>query len=170
MMRTFNKMMAPWARRLRLLVTRGVVKRVDDTKGLQALQISALSGELFDIIERLQQYGFTCHPHPGADTINLSVGASRSHTVVIAVDDRRYRLQLAEGEVAIYDDQGQKIVLYRDRIEVEAPKVVVKSDNVQLGADGGAAVARVGDVVTIASGSSAGTWPITSGSAKVSAS
>jgi len=132
MVRTFNKMMAPWARRLRLLVTRGVVKSVDDSKGLQALQISGLSGELLDAIQRLQQYGFTCHPHPGADTINLSVGASRSHTVVIAVDDRRYRLQLAEGEVAMYDDQGQAIKLLRSGIVIEAPKGAIHNGDMAI--------------------------------------
>ena len=88
---------------------------------------------------------------------------------MIEGDERRYRLYLAEGEVALYDELGQGVVLYRDRIEVAAPKVVVKSANVQLGADGGPAVARVGDMVNVGSGSSAGQWPIVSGSAKVSA-
>jgi len=169
-MRLVEKMLAPLKRRVALLVTRGVVKMIKDTGGLQTLQLTALADETLDGVERIQQYGFTAHPHPESDALILNVGANRSHPIVIAVDDRRYRLKLSQGEVALYDDQGQKVVLYRDRIEVEAPKVVVKSDNVQLGADGGAAVARVGDLVNVGAGSSAGQWPIVSGSAKVSAS
>jgi len=169
MMRLIEKMLAPVKRRLRLMVTRGVVKLTDDGQLMQELQVTALADEVLDGVEHIQQYGFTAHPHPEADCLILNVGANRSHPIVIAVDDRRYRLHLAEGEVALYDDQGQKIVLYRDRIEVEAPKVVVKSASVQLGADGGPAVARVGDMVNVGSGSSAGQWPIVSGSAKVAA-
>ncbi len=167
MVSLINRAMEPLRRKVRLLVTRGVVKLINDAKGLQELQASALAGELLDGVERIQQYGFTAHPHPDADCLILNVGADRSHPIVIAVDDRRYRLQLAVGEVAMYDDQGQVVALYRDRIEVEAPNVVVKSDNVQLGADGGAAIARVGDMVEIGAGSSAGQWPIISGSSKV---
>jgi len=135
MMRTFNKLMAPWTRRLRLLVTRGVVKRVDDTKGIQELQISALDGELLDAIERLQQYGITSHPLEGADTINLNVGASRSHTIVIAVDDRRYRLKLKPGEVALHDDQGQAVTLLRDGMVIEAPKGTTHKGDMAINGD-----------------------------------
>ncbi len=99
----------------------------------------------------------------------LALGGRSNNYVVIKCDDRRYRLSgLAEGEVALYDDQGQKVVLYRDRIEVEAPKVVVKSDDVHLGAEGGPRVARIGDRVNVGAGSSAGLWPIEEGSSKVS--
>lgn len=47
-------------------------------------------------------------------------------------------------------------------VEIIAPKV-------ELGGAGGAALARVGDKVAVGAGSSAGEWPIVSGSAVVSA-
>ncbi len=119
---TVAAMLAPLARRLRLLVTRGVLKLIDDAPGIQVVQVTGLAGEVLDGVERIQQYGLTSHPHPGADAIILNVGANRAHPVVIAVDDRRYRLHLAPGEVAIYDDQGQMVKLARGGIVTEAPK------------------------------------------------
>ncbi len=53
----------------------------------------------------------------GAEAITLSVGGHRSHTVVINVDDRRYRLKgLKGGEVALYTDEGDFIHFQRGRI------------------------------------------------------
>ena len=97
-------------------------------------------------------------------------GGMREHGIIITVDDRRYRLtSLAQGEVAMYDDLGQKIELKRDKIIVTAPKVVVVSVDVHLGAEGGAKVARIGDKVNVTFGSSAGLHPIVEGSSKVRA-
>lgn len=111
----------PFARRIRLMTARAVVRLIDDAMAMQLLQVDLLAGETRDQVERWQQYGFTAHPHPGAEAIALSVGGQRAHTVVIAVDDRRYRLTgLAEGEVAIYDDLGNLVHLMRDRLKVTA--------------------------------------------------
>lgn len=118
MVREFQKLAAPLVRRIRLSVGRGIVRLVNDTLKLQAVQVSLLADETQDNVERFQEYGFTSHPLPGAEAIAVCVGGSRDHAVVIAVDDRRYRLQaIAPGEVAIYDDQGQKVHL-KDNNEI----------------------------------------------------
>lgn len=169
-MKDLAKWLQPINRKLRQLVSRAVIKLVNDGLKLQELQIVGLSGETLDGVERFQEYGFTSNPKAGAEAVTLSVGGNRSHTVIVAVDDRRYRLKgLESGEVALYDDLGQKIVLKRDRIEVESPKVVVISEDISLGGEGGAKLARVGDLVAVGAGSSAGNWPIISGSDKVTA-
>lgn len=54
-----------------------------------------------------------------------------------------------------------------DVVKVTASKVIVQSDNVQLGGDGGKQVARIGDKVHVSGGSSAGMWPIVEGSETV---
>jgi len=119
MMRMVNKMLDPVRRRLAQLVNRAVLQVVNDAGGLQEVQVQALADEILDRIERFQQYGLTSVPLPGAEGLLLSVGGSRSNAVIIAVDDRRYRLQgLEGGEVALYtlDDQevpGHRIVLMR---------------------------------------------------------
>ena len=145
-----RELLAPIARRVRSLVARGVVELVNDAAKMQALQLSIRDGEVVDDAERFQSYGFTTHPRPGAEAIVLSVGGLADHPVVIAVDDRRYRLAaLAEGEVAVFDDLGQKIHLKRDRIEVTSPRVVVLSSNVELGA---ANLVSLTDGVVVAQG------------------
>tara|TARA_R110002012_G_scaffold223601_2_gene395558 strand:+ start:635 stop:1186 length:552 start_codon:yes stop_codon:yes gene_type:complete len=117
--RTYQRLMGPLWRRLRLLVSRGVLRLVDDSLKLQSVQITMLGDQPANA-ERFQQYGMTSHPHPGAEAIIAAVGGARAHLVALAVDDRRYRLKaLARGEMAIYDDQGQKVHLTRAGIVID---------------------------------------------------
>ena len=60
-----------------------------------------------------------------AEALVVSGSGSRSHPVVIAVDDRRHRPKnLKAGEAIQYDDQGQKVHLTRDGIVASSPKKV----------------------------------------------
>jgi phage baseplate assembly protein V len=110
------------SRRLGLTVSRAVLKLVNDASKLQGVQIALLDGEARATVERFQQYGFTGVPFPEAEALALAVGGSRSHMVVVAVDDRRYRMKgLQAGEVALYTDEGDYVLLKRGRIvEVKA--------------------------------------------------
>lgn len=122
MSRELRKMLAPLARRIRLIAARAVVTLVNDATRLQSLQARLLADEVVDAVERFQQYGLTTVPHPGAEGIYLSLNGSRDHGVVICVDDRRYRLTgLADGEVALYDDLGQKVHLKRTGMDLVSP-------------------------------------------------
>ncbi len=159
-------------RRLQGLVARGVVTLVNSALKMQLVQLQALGGNPLDGVEHFEPYGFTANPLPGAEGIVLNVGAHAGNAVVVCVADRRYRLSgLASGEVAVYDDQGQSVVLYADHIAVNSPtKVVITapetdvvSSTINLGGAGGAAVARVGDSVNLSTGR------IVSGSSKVMA-
>lgn len=118
--RVMSKLIAPVARKLRGVVARCVVRAVDDAVKLQGLRVSLLAGEEHQRAERFQQYGFSSAPHPGAEGIALSVGGDRSHLVVIAVDDRRYRVGAGEaGEVVLYDDLGHQVRLTRAGIVID---------------------------------------------------
>ncbi|HEV7284793.1 MAG TPA: phage baseplate assembly protein V [Kaistia sp.] len=120
--------------RVRLMVARAVVGATSDASMMQTMQVHLCTGEVKDGVERLQQYGFTSVPHRGAEGVCLFVGGNRDHGVLIAVDDRRYRLKgLADGEVALYTDEdqggGHRIVLRRDRkIEISAMQLEIKVD------------------------------------------
>lgn len=178
-MTAIARMMEPIAARVRLMIGRAVIAAVADDAQAQALQLELLSDEVQDGVERFQGYGFTSHPHPGAEALVAFVGGTRSHGVVVQVEDRRYRLKsIAEGEVALFDDLGQVIHLKRDRIAIESPLkvtidaqtvdvtadvVTVESADIRLGGAGGAKVARVGDDVDL------GTGKIISGSDVVTA-
>ncbi len=72
-----------------------------------------------------------------------------------------------DGPEAVMTKGSVRIEVSDDRAKVKAPKVLVESDDVRLGADGGERVARVGDRVHVTFGSSAGLHPIVEGSSKV---
>jgi phage baseplate assembly protein V len=111
------KFLAPMRRRISLMVERAVVSVVNDALKMQGLQIGVLADEVRDNVERYQEYGFTSNPHPGAEAIVVALGGTRNRAVVVAVDDRRYRLKgLAPGEVALYTDEGDKIHFKRGRV------------------------------------------------------
>ena len=119
--RTLGRFMDPLVRRVRNSAARAVLRLVDDGRKMQSLQVDLLAGETADGIERFQEYGFRSYPFAGAEAAVIFLGGDRSHGIAIAVDDRRYKVTLVEGEVAIFDDLGQKVHLMRDRIEVTSP-------------------------------------------------
>jgi phage baseplate assembly protein V len=104
------------------LAVRGTVSKVVDTTKAQGIKVLLRKSEIDDGkdgqgIERMQGYGLTSHPKPGAEVLVISLGGNAAHSIVIQTEDRRYRLTgLAEGEVALYDDQGQRLYLNRDRV------------------------------------------------------
>jgi phage baseplate assembly protein V len=111
-----NKLIAPLTRRVRLMVGRGVLALVNDSFKMQGIQVELLAGEVRNM-ERFQDYGFTSVPHPGAEVAAVFVDGNRGHGIAIRIDDRRYRLnELQVGEVALYTDEGDKIVLKRGGI------------------------------------------------------
>lgn len=122
-------------RQIQNLIARFVLQRVDDSKKMQTCQITVLADETRENVERVQNYGFTSVPFPGAEGVAVFPGGDRAHAFVIATDDRRYRLTgLQNGEVAIYTDQGDKVVIERGgTIRVTAAtKVVVSAPLVEL--------------------------------------
>lgn len=118
--------------RVMMMFSRGVLRGVDDSKGRQQVQVELLKNELRDGVEHMQNYGFTSHP-TGGDVAFASVGGNREQGIVLVVDDRRYRIPLKAGEVAIYDDLGNKVELLRDMLKVTAmAKVVIEAPNIQI--------------------------------------
>lgn len=114
--RTWQRLLGPIWRRIRLIISRGVLKLVDDSLKLQGVQLGLLGDEPA-WAERFQEYGFTSHPLKGAEAVVGAVGGARSHLVALTIDDRRYRVKnLKPGEVCLYDDEGDTIHFKRGRI------------------------------------------------------
>jgi phage baseplate assembly protein V len=151
--RRFMRMLEPIKRRVLMSIGRAVVRAVSDDLGRQLHQIELLKGELRDQVERMQDYGFTSVPHPGADAAVVFVAGNREHGIIVAVDDRRYRLTgLAAGEVALYDDLGQRVHLSRTGIVVDTTldlSATVGGD-LDAGVGGSVTVTAVGNVTITA--------------------
>lgn len=96
---------------------------------LIGVQMQGLAGETVDG-EQFQNYGFSSAPLPGAEYIVIPVGGNSKHSVVVASEDGRYRLQLKDGEVSLYTDEGDYVHMKRGRvIEVLTDDLVFKVKN-----------------------------------------
>lgn len=178
--RALHKVLSPLRRRMALLLTRAVGRMSDSSTPLQTLQIEILKDEVLDGVEHLEPYGFTARPIDGYEALTGSLNGDRGHTVVIVAADRRYRLKnLANGEAALYDDQGQVVHLKRDGIVIDTPHKVdiTAGGDVNVTATGNAVVTAAeirlngiaGQVVTTAHVCAYTGNPHPAGSSKVKA-
>lgn len=122
------------------MVTKALVELVDDETTMQSLQLSGLADVVRDKVERLQQYGFSSVPEPGAEAIVLHVGGNASNPVVIVVDDPRYRpTGLAEGESCMYTlANGVRVLCKADgeiHIGTEPEEYAARADRVDARLD-----------------------------------
>lgn len=123
------------ARRVARKVLRCIVELSYDAVGIQRVQVKTLAGDLFEV-PRLQEYGFTSRPYRGAEGALLMFDDSNG--LVLAVDDKRYRLKnLAHGDVALYDNEGTKIHIKRGgNIHiVAATKIIIDTPLAEFSGD-----------------------------------
>jgi phage baseplate assembly protein V len=113
-----------------LSIAEGVIKRFSAT---------GRCDETISDREYFQHYGYTSRPQAGAEIIIIREGG---HFVAVASDDRRYRIALEDGEVALYTDEGDKIHFKRDRIIeiIGGEKVIVTTKVAEITATTSATV------------------------------
>jgi len=98
-------------------VIRGIIQSVVEGV-IKRFTASGRVNETITSREYFQHYGFTSRPLAGAEGIIIT---ESNVFIMVASDDRRYRVVIEDGEVALYDDLGQKVHLTRTGIEVESP-------------------------------------------------
>ncbi|MFM0689230.1 phage baseplate assembly protein V [Paraburkholderia strydomiana] len=107
-------------RRILLLMARGAIALVDDTKGVQTLQVRLNALELIPDVPRYAEYGFTSNPPEGTQALIAFKNGDRNDGFVIATSNAKYRMKpLATGEVAIHDSRGQSVYLTEAGIVVD---------------------------------------------------
>lgn len=95
---------------------------------IQRINASVWGDGTIENRELIQHYGYTSRPLAGAEVIFIRQGGQ---FIAIGSDDRRYRISLEDGEVALYTDEGDKIHLKRDRIiEIIGGEKIVASTKV----------------------------------------
>jgi phage gp45-like len=104
----------PLKNRVMLMLARFVLTGLDDSTDYQVAQIRTGDKEVLGGLLRLQNFGFTSRPKPGGAGIAGFIGGNRDHGVVLVLDDGRYRVRLQEGEAAVYNAFGAKVVLKAD--------------------------------------------------------
>jgi phage gp45-like len=122
-MRTFYKLIdkatAGIRRRIILMCSRILVTAIDDSQGIQIVNIDALANESITDVERFQEFGFTSHPPVGSEGIAVFIAGDRTNGFVIRTENRTYRVKnLSEGEMAIYSMGGKKVHCGNDKIAI----------------------------------------------------
>ena len=92
---------------------RARIKLVTAGAGAQLVQLDGVASEGLDAVELMQQYGVTSSPPAATMALVVPVGGRTAHSVVIATEHGEFRLRVAPGEVAVYDDLGQSVHLTR---------------------------------------------------------
>lgn len=139
-------------RRLQLLVGRGRISIVDDSKSAQVLQVRLGADETADGLPRLADYGFTSNPPLGSDAVVLFIGGERTNGVVIATNNQQFRMRsLAAGETAIYDNQGRSVLLGAHGITVQgnASPITVETTSDITATAGGNMTLHAGGKITL---------------------
>lgn len=96
---------------------RGVLSLVKAAGAVQLVQGDGVSPSEMQDTELFQHYGYTSNPPQGTMAIVVPIGGKTSHGIVIATEHGSYRLKnLESGEVALYTDEGDSIILKRGRL------------------------------------------------------
>jgi phage gp45-like len=118
--------------RMNNAVKRVTVENTNDDPLFREHELSLYTQEKQKEIEHFEPYGFTSRVkkptgqkpnQKKAEGLMVFTGGNRSHGIVVVAGDRRYRMrQIKEGELALFDDQGQQVHFTRDGIVTSAPK------------------------------------------------
>jgi phage gp45-like len=126
---------------------RGIIRSFSGFAGkIARFTASGRPGELIENREAFQHYGFSSRLLPGAECLVLREG---NHFLMIASDDRRYKIALENGEVVLYTDEGDKMHFKRGRkIDITSGSALVPGE-ITIMANGIGNVKVVADTVTL---------------------
>lgn len=110
-----------WAR-LQLFFAQGKATLIS-AKTVQAM---GLDGEAIEDAKRVEMYGLSYRPKPGSQVYLIFPNGDRAQGVAILIGDKRYQMDLVEGEVALHDDENNYVHIKRGGvIEVKAATKVL---------------------------------------------
>lgn len=127
---SMRRILGPLQRRISTLIGRAVLTAVRSDPGCQTIAVAILADEPQTDVEHMESYGYTSNPPAGAEGVILNVAGQRGACVGLNFGNRSFRLTgLKSGEVALYTDEGDKIVMKRDReIEVTTLHCTVNAE------------------------------------------
>lgn len=128
-------MMGQIWRRLQLLAAQGKATLV----GAQTVQVQVLEGEVLKA-QRIEPYGLSYRPKPGAQAYLVFPGGDRAMGLALVVGDKRYQLDLVEGEVALHDDEGNFVKLGRGGVATVKAATKVVADTPEFETTGNAVI------------------------------
>lgn len=146
-------------RRLRGMLHRGHIVRQSNENDRRRWDISTVEGSAYTEVEDTQHVGWASNPGAGdnVEVIVAELGAETSRMVILTkFGDSEKILQVEAGQMAIYSPANKDHAILIDgdgnitikgapgKTTVEAKTVIIKSDDINLGGEGGKPVAIEG--------------------------
>jgi len=102
-------------RRVLMMLAPVKITATNDTGAVHRVQIRVTPVEQIDGVPVVQLYGVASHAPVNSDAMAVFIHGDRSNPVIIATGNQAARVRNQKpGEVAIYTDEGDTIVLGRD--------------------------------------------------------
>ena len=143
-----NKLLEGITRKINNMISRAIINAVNDSGGVQIVQMGGFSGEVLAGIERFQNFGFTSVPKKPdssgtAEAVVVFPGGNRSHGIIVALEDRRFRITgLAEGESAMYSAVAGDTI----KLDKDGNITIIATKDITITASGKVIVNSAGDV------------------------
>lgn len=110
----YHRLLEPLRRRMAVMIGRCILSALDSAPGVQSAAVTIMADENMKGVEYMEPYGFTSVPLAGSEGIILNIGAQRGACVALCLGSRKFRLRgLKSGEVALYTDEGDRLVFER---------------------------------------------------------
>jgi phage baseplate assembly protein V len=140
--------------RIQNMAARATLAQIDDSKPIQLIQVEALSGEVRDLVQRVQPFGFSSVPLVGAyPVVLLCPFGDRAQALAVVVDDVRHRpTGQGPGDSQVYDTHGNHVRLSADGVEIvsAAQGTVSVAADLTIEAGGNVSVTAAGDATVTA--------------------
>jgi len=123
--------------RLKLLIAQGKLQLVEGG----TVQATVLDDEPLPNIKRIEPYGFSHKPMPGAQVYLAFPSGDRAQGLALIVGDKQYQMELQDGEVAIHDHQGNYVAIRTGGIVTAKASTKVIADTPLFETTGNAKIA-----------------------------
>lgn len=113
-----HNMLERLQRKVAMTIAPVIITATDDSGPVHRAQVRVNgTPERIDNVAVSQLYGFASHAMAGTDATAIFVGGDRSNVVIVSTGNQKARKRgLATGEVALYTDEGDYVLLRRGKI------------------------------------------------------
>lgn len=119
----FSRLLDPIKRQIRLVVGKALIQSITSSKDGLFATIGMANDEKHEDVPFMQQYGIVSVPNSDSKAVVLFIGGARDNGIVVATQgDASSIPKLEKGEVCLYSEFGQTIVLKKDGSILAAPK------------------------------------------------
>lgn len=130
MLESIQQLLRPIRKRIQMIAGRCTIGTIDDSAPIQLVQAEILSDDVMDEIPRIQNYGFSGVPMPGAKAAYISPNGNVEEMIIVAVDNEELRPKgLTPGESIHYASPDNYVLCKADKsIEMKASAAKITMD------------------------------------------